>query len=370
MLGFRKVSAGIAVAMSLAAPASAAPGPDEKPAAAKPAQTVLIGEKDLNACKRLTPGTRGVKLNLKPDTELGDLIAWTSSITCKQFLLPGTIPANSRKVTVVGPELITPEEAYRLFLGALDSVGLTIEHTGKFERVVETAKIKTMGGSPVNLGESDVPDGYHYVTRMVRREPMTPGEPPIDIHNGWFPRPGAYEFITDMVRVIGAKNAHACKVPPPGKAGVKFNLKPGTKVADLIGWIASVTCKQFLLSDTIGAELKEVTVLAPQLLTPEEAYALFQSALDSVSLTVDGSGDVMRVVKAANTEVYVTRLVRFEGEDPNEVVQILGRIKSERGKIVVIASTGAIVVTDLPANIDRMLRVLMQMDHPPFHLVR
>ena len=57
-----------------------------------------------------------MKLNLKPDTELGDLISWISSITCKQFLLPGTIPANSKKVTVVAPELITPEEAYRLFL--------------------------------------------------------------------------------------------------------------------------------------------------------------------------------------------------------------------------------------------------------------
>ena len=83
----------------------------------------LIGDKDFNTCKKFPAGKRIVKLNLKPDTELGDLIAWISSITCKQFLLPGTIPANSKKVTVVAPELITPEEAYRLFLGALESVG-------------------------------------------------------------------------------------------------------------------------------------------------------------------------------------------------------------------------------------------------------
>jgi general secretion pathway protein D len=136
----------------------------------------LIGDKDFNTCKKFPAGKRIVKLNMKPDTELGDLIAWISSITCKQFLLPGTIPANSKKVTVVAPELITPEEAYRLFLGALDSAGLTIEHTGKFERIVETAKIKTMGGIPVYGEESDVPTSESYVTRLVHVENVDPNE--------------------------------------------------------------------------------------------------------------------------------------------------------------------------------------------------
>jgi general secretion pathway protein D len=136
----------------------------------------LIGEKDFNTCKKFPPGKRIVKLNLKPDTELGDLIAWISSITCKQFLLPGTIPANSKKVTVVAPELITPEEAYKLFLGALDSAGLTVEHFGKFERIVETAKIKTMGGIPVYGEGADVPSSESYVTRLVRVENVDPNE--------------------------------------------------------------------------------------------------------------------------------------------------------------------------------------------------
>jgi len=136
----------------------------------------LIGDKDFNTCKKFPAGKRIVKLNLKPDTELGDLIAWISSITCKQFLLPGTIPANSKKVTVVAPELITPEEAYRLFLGALDSAGLTVEHSGRFERIVETAKVKTMGGIPVYGEGSDVPSAESYVTRLVHVENVDPNE--------------------------------------------------------------------------------------------------------------------------------------------------------------------------------------------------
>ena len=206
-----------------AAPATGTPG--VAPAAGAGAvtgSTQLIGEKDFNTCKKFPAGKRIVKLNLKPDTELGDLIAWISSITCKQFLLPGTIPANSKKVTVVAPELITPEEAYRLFLGALESSGLTVEHSGKFERIVETAKIKTMGGVPF-IGE-------------------------------------------------------------------------GTDIT--------------------------------------------------------------------SNETYQTRLVHVENVDPNEVATVLGRIKSEQGDIVVFAAQNALIITDLGSSINRMMRVLREIDQP------
>ena len=127
------------------------------------------GEKEFNSCRKFPAGKRVVKLNMKPDTELGDLIAWISTITCRQFLLPGTIPANSKKVTIIAPQLITPEEAYRLFLAALDSVGLTVEPSGKFLRSSETLRAKSTS-IPVYGEDSDMPVGENYVTRLVRVE--------------------------------------------------------------------------------------------------------------------------------------------------------------------------------------------------------
>ncbi|HVR01329.1 MAG TPA: secretin N-terminal domain-containing protein, partial [Polyangia bacterium] len=129
----------------------------------------VVGEKEFNSCRKFPAGKRVVKLNMKPDTELGDLIAWISSITCRQFLLPGTIPANSKKVTIVAPQLITPEEAYRLFLAALDSVGLTVEPSGKFLRIIETLRAKSTS-IPVYGADADMPVGENYVTRLVRIE--------------------------------------------------------------------------------------------------------------------------------------------------------------------------------------------------------
>ena len=133
----------IAIGVAVAGPAAAKTA--ERPA--RPTETGVRATKPTEgvaSCRKLPPGQRMVKLNLKPETELGDLIVWISSITCKQFLLPGTIPANSKKVTIVAPGLITADEAYRLFLNALDSVGLTVYPTGKFLRVIEVAKAKTM----------------------------------------------------------------------------------------------------------------------------------------------------------------------------------------------------------------------------------
>jgi hypothetical protein len=104
------------------------------------------------SCRKFPAGRRIVKLNLKPDTELADLVAWISSITCKQFILPGNVASTSKKVTIYAPQLITPEEAYRLFLDALDSVGLTVERTGRFLQIIETAKAKS---SPIPFYGSD-----------------------------------------------------------------------------------------------------------------------------------------------------------------------------------------------------------------------
>jgi type II secretory pathway component GspD/PulD (secretin) len=107
-------------------------------AAPSPAPAATGGD----SCRRLPAGTR-LKLNLKPNTDLVDLVSWISAISCKQFVIPGTIPPQSKTVTIVAPQTITPAQAYRLFLGALDSVGLTVYADGDILRVIETSKIKS-----------------------------------------------------------------------------------------------------------------------------------------------------------------------------------------------------------------------------------
>src|SRR5690242_16012502 len=102
---------------------------------------------DGDSCRRLPAGKR-LRLNLKPNTELVDLISWISAITCKQFVVGGNIPTQGKTVTIVAPMPITAGEAYALFLDALDSVGLTVYPSHGVLRVIETSKVKS---SPIPL---------------------------------------------------------------------------------------------------------------------------------------------------------------------------------------------------------------------------
>ena len=96
-----------------------------------------------DSCRRLPEGKR-LRLNLKPNTELVDLISWISAITCKHFIIPGTTPSQGKTVTIIAPQPITAAEAYDLFLDALDSVGFTVYSSGRVLRVIETSKIRSV----------------------------------------------------------------------------------------------------------------------------------------------------------------------------------------------------------------------------------
>jgi len=100
------------------------------------------------------PEGKRLKLNLKPNTDLVDLVSWISAITCRQFIIPGSIPAQSRTVTIVSPQPITAAEAYDLFLDALNAVGLTVYRSGGALLVVETSKIKS-APIPVVIDDQD-----------------------------------------------------------------------------------------------------------------------------------------------------------------------------------------------------------------------
>ncbi len=150
------------------APMPVAPTPVAPAPAATSAQNIveLPGEKEFNSCKKI-PEKRIVKLNLKPETELLELINWISSITCTQFLIPSTTNITGKKITILAPQLITPRESYRLFLAAIESVGLTVEPNGGFLRIIETNRARFSDLRMIGDNEN-VPADKRYVTRMIR----------------------------------------------------------------------------------------------------------------------------------------------------------------------------------------------------------
>ena len=95
------------------------------PGAPGAAGTPAAGEDDkLYNCKQLKTGQ--VSVTFKPETELKDLITWVMGFTCKNFIFEPRIVSTGKKVTLIAPNKMTPTEAYRLFLVALSTMGLTV----------------------------------------------------------------------------------------------------------------------------------------------------------------------------------------------------------------------------------------------------
>jgi general secretion pathway protein D len=228
----------------------------------------------------------------------------------------------------------------------------------------------------VLVGQAAPAPSSHAPTRR-RRKNANPPDEPAPAATVTAPSGGT----TSSGTVVGEQEFNSCRNFPVGKRVVKLNLKPNTDLGDLIAWISSITCKQFLLPGTIPSNDKNITIVAPELITPEEAYRLFLGALDSVGLTVQPSGRVLRIIETARaksvsiplyddtselppSESYVTRLIRVENADPNEVAQVLARLKGEQGDVIVYAPQNALVVTDLASNITRMMRILREIDQP------
>lgn len=84
-----------------------------------------------------------VSVSFKPEIELKDLLAWAMSFTCKNFMYDQSVMSRSKKLTIIAPNKMTAEQAYRLFLSGLATMGLTVVPKGNVLKVVEASQAKT-----------------------------------------------------------------------------------------------------------------------------------------------------------------------------------------------------------------------------------
>ncbi len=125
----------------------------------------VVGEREFGGCLKVA--VKGIRVTLKPESEITDVIAWISGATCRGFIVATGLQLAGRKVTVFSPEVVSPAEAYRLFLALLETVGLTVEPFGRFLRVIEASK-SPRAMLPVLSEGASAGREEGYVTRLVR----------------------------------------------------------------------------------------------------------------------------------------------------------------------------------------------------------
>ena len=145
----RALSWSLALGLALAVLAQGA-----RPASAQPAPA---GDDQMYACNNKAKGLMNVTLK-GPETELKDLISWMMTFNCKNFVFEPRIVASGKKITIMAPVKMSPQQAYDVFLVALSTMGLTVVPKGNVLRIIESATARTetlplRRGSPGNRDE-------------------------------------------------------------------------------------------------------------------------------------------------------------------------------------------------------------------------
>ncbi len=117
-----------------------------------------------NACKKWPAGKK-FTITIPREAELEQLVQWMMTISCQKFIWNEKI--RSGKVTVLSPEKVTLREAYAAFYAAIESMGLTVEPTGGYFKIVESTGAQSLN-LPIYEDGRPVPNNDRYVTQLVR----------------------------------------------------------------------------------------------------------------------------------------------------------------------------------------------------------
>jgi general secretion pathway protein D len=205
----------------LAAPHSAAAEPedDHRPPRGEP-----TGDEPPFRCKA-HPGP--VVVTFKADAEVKDLIAWAVGFTCKNVLLDPRIAATGRRISIITPGQMSPDDAYQVFLAALATINLTVVPRGNTLRIVEAngahkeAVPMLHAGTP---GDTDQYVRYVYKPSFVTAEQLHQACEAMKSDAGQVFTLGQIVVMTDYASQVRAMLAFARLVDVPGGSDAIYTL--------------------------------------------------------------------------------------------------------------------------------------------------
>jgi general secretion pathway protein D len=154
---------------------------------------------------------------------------------------------------------------------------------------------------------------------------------------------------------------------------------PNADIADVIKAISELTGKNFIVDTNVRGK---ITIIAPTRITVAEAYKAFLSALAINNLAVV-PGDGFYKIKQArsaqrdNIETYsgayyptsdqmITRIIKLKYVSAEEINKQVRLLTSTQGEIYAYGPTNSLIISDYGANIDRVVKIIDQLDTPGF----
>jgi general secretion pathway protein D len=175
--------------------------------------------------QKTRPSEDYVTLNFT-NIDISALIKVMSELTRRNFILDERVVG---KVTLMTPTKITPDEAYQVFLSALEIKGFTAVEDGKVIRIIPVASARQSG---LKVYKDEEFKGQGFVTKLIRMTYVNPNElvrtltPLVTKDGSLIAYPATNSLIiTDAVYNIKKIESliHALDVPAPEGKG-KINV--------------------------------------------------------------------------------------------------------------------------------------------------
>lgn len=148
------------------------------------------------------------------------------------------------------------------------------------------------------------------------------------------------------------------------------------ELSALVKFISEISGKNFVLDERVKGK---VTIISPEKITEEEAYAVFQSVLQVKGFATVPSGTVLKIVPAqeaksstletvlpqgtmGTSDEFITKLLPMQNVDVNNVLPIIQPLVSPNGLLAAYVATNTLILIDSAANIDRLARILHVLD--------
>ncbi|HYB90070.1 MAG TPA: type II secretion system secretin GspD [Candidatus Binataceae bacterium] len=177
-----------------------------------------------------------------------------------------------------------------------------------------------------------------------------------------------------IVALRGASIAadHRAAVPPDQ---ITMNFQ-NVDIPVLAKFISEITGKNFIVDESVRGK---VTILSPTKVTPDQAYQLFQSALQIKGYTTQQVGKVIKIVPSRNArsaaaltesqapletrgDEYVTRMVRLKNVDAASLVNVIQPMISHDGMVAAYPDDNTLIITDDADNVQRLLQIIGSLD--------
>lgn len=154
---------------------------------------------------------------------------------------------------------------------------------------------------------------------------------------------------------------------------------PNVEITELVKAIGELTGKNFIIDPGVRGK---ISIIAPSKITVAEAYNAFLSALAINGFTVVPSGAFWKIKSARNAqrdsiETYsgayypnsdqmITRIIHLKHISAEQVNRDLRILPSKDGEMSVYTPTNSIILSDYGSNIDRVMKIISQLDVPGF----